>query len=73
MSIEELAPEAFQRLASWPPLSVPGADGQPHLSLALGIDPMNMILDHVPGMQVIGICASEILFMHAYHASFSAD
>jgi hypothetical protein len=49
--IQAIAPEAGQRLLTWPPQSIATA-GRPELELSFGCDPMNMIIEHLPHLQV---------------------
>jgi uncharacterized iron-regulated membrane protein len=50
--IQAIAPDAHARLSTWPPRSITDADGNRALILPPGQDPMNMIFEHIPNIQV---------------------
>jgi hypothetical protein len=47
-----VAPEMTARLATWPPPLTSGSTRTPYLDIIVGQDPMNLIVEYIPNIQV---------------------
>jgi hypothetical protein len=50
--VSAVAPECAARLSSWPPPMTTTLSGEPQLQVIVGADPMNLIIDSIPNIQV---------------------